>query len=155
MQVKKQQLVPDMEQQTGSKLGKEYIKAVCCHPDYLTYMQSTSCEMPGWMKHKLELRFPGEILITSDMQMTPSYGRKWRGTKELLDEGERGEWKAGLKLNIQKTKIMASGLITSWQIDGETMKTVTDFIFLGSKITADGHMKLKDTCSLKEKLWQT
>ena len=87
--------------------------------------------------------------------MTPSYGRKWKGTKELLDEGERGEWKADLKLNIQKTKIMASGLITSWQIDGETMKTVTDFIFLGSKITADGHMKLKDTCSLKEKQWQT
>ena len=155
MQVKKQQLEPDMEQQTGSKLGKEYIKAVYCHPDYLTYVQSTSCEMPGWMKYKLELRFPGEISITSDMQMTPSYGRKWKGTKELLDEGERGEWKAGLKLNIQKTKIMASGLITSWRIDGETMKTVTDFIFLGSKITADGHMKLKDTCSLKEKQWQT
>ena len=134
MQVKKQQLELDMEQQTGSKLGKEYIKAVCCHPDYLTYMQSTSCEMPGWMKHKLELRFPGEILITSDMQMTPSYGRKWRGTKELLDEGERGEWKAGLKLNIQKTKIMASGLITSWQIDGETVETVADFILGGSKI---------------------
>ena len=71
MQVKKQQLEPNMEQQTGSKLGKEYIKAVYCHPDYLTYMQSTSCEMPGWMKHKLELRFPGEISITSDMQMTP------------------------------------------------------------------------------------
>ena len=155
MQVKKQQLEPDMEQQTGSKLGKEYIKAVYCHPDYLTYVQSTSCEMPGWMKYKLELRFPGEISITSDMQMTPSYGRKWKGTKGLLDEGERGEWKAGLKLNIQKTKIMASGLITSWRIDGETMKTVTDFIFLGSKITADGHMKLKDTCSLKEKQWQT
>ena len=56
MQVKKQQLEPDMEQQTGSKLGKEYVKAVCCYPTYLTYMQSTSCEMPGWMKHKLESR---------------------------------------------------------------------------------------------------
>ena len=66
------------------------------------------------------------------------YGRKWRGTKQLLDEGERGEWKAGLKLNIQKTKIMASGPITSWQIDGETMETVRDFIFLNSKITAVG-----------------
>ena len=72
------------------QIGKGYIKAVCCHPDYLTYMQSTSCEMPGWMKHKLELRFPGEILITSDMQMTPSYGRKQR-TKEPLDESEREE----------------------------------------------------------------
>ena len=70
--------------------------------------------------------------------MTPPYGRKWRGTKKSLDESERGEWKSWLKLNIQKTKIMASSLITSWQIDGETMETVTDFIFSGSKITADG-----------------
>ena len=69
MQVKKQQLDLDMEQQTVSKSGKEYIKAACCHPAYLTYMQSTSCEMPGWMKHKLESRLPGEISITSDMQM--------------------------------------------------------------------------------------
>ena len=69
MQVRKQQLELDMEQQTGSKLGKEYIKAVYCHPVYLTYMQSTSCEMLGWMKHKLESRLPGEISITSDMQM--------------------------------------------------------------------------------------
>ena len=68
MQVKKQQLELDMEQQTGSKLGKEYIKAVYCHPVYLTYMQSTSCKMPDWMKHKLESRLPGEITITSDMQ---------------------------------------------------------------------------------------
>ena len=67
--------------------------------------------------------------------MTPPYGRKWRRIKEPLDESERGEWKAGLKLNIQKTKIMSSSPITSWQIDGETM---ADFIFLGSKITADG-----------------
>ena len=71
MQAKKQQLEPDMEKQTGSKLGKEYIKAVFCHSIYLTSMQSTSREMPGWMKHKLESRLPGEISITSDMQMTP------------------------------------------------------------------------------------
>ena len=71
MQVKKQQLELDVEQQTGSKLGKEYIKAVHCYPAYFTYMQSTSCEMLGWVKHKLESRLPGEILITSDMQMTP------------------------------------------------------------------------------------
>ena len=71
MQVKKQQLELDMEQQISSKLGKEYVKAAYRHPAYLTYMQSTSCEMPGWMKHKLESRFPGEISITSDMQMTP------------------------------------------------------------------------------------
>ena len=66
----------DMEQQTGSKLGKEYVKAVYCHPAYLTDMWSTSCEMPGWMKHKLESRLLGEILITSDMQMTPPLWQK-------------------------------------------------------------------------------
>ena len=76
MQDKKQQLELDMEQQTSSKLGKEYIKAVYCHPVYLTSMQSTSCEMPGWMKHKLESRFPGEISITSDTQMTPLLWQK-------------------------------------------------------------------------------
>ena len=76
MHVKKQQLEPDMEQRTGSKLGKEYVKAVYCHPAYLTYMQSTSCEMPGWMKHKLESRLPGEMSITSDMQMTPPLWQK-------------------------------------------------------------------------------
>ena len=91
MQVKKQQLELGMKQQTGSKSGKEYVKAVYCHPAYLTYMQSTSSEMPGWMKHKLESRLPGEISITSDMQMTPPYGRKRRRTKEPLNESERGE----------------------------------------------------------------
>ena len=75
-QVKKQQLELDMEQQTGSKLGKEYVKAAYCHPAYLTSMQSTSCEMPGWMKHKLESRLLGEISITSDIQMTPLLWQK-------------------------------------------------------------------------------
>ena len=76
MQVKKQQLEPEMEQQTGSKLGKEYVKAVYCHPAYLTYTHSTSYEMPGWIKHKLELRLPGEKSITTDMQMTPLLWQK-------------------------------------------------------------------------------
>ena len=76
MQVKKQQLELDMEQQIGSKLGKEYVKVVYCHPAYLTYMQNTSCEMPGWMKHKLESRLLGEISITSGMQMTPPHWQK-------------------------------------------------------------------------------
>ena len=76
MKVKKQQLEPDMEQWADSKLGKEYVKSVYCHPAYLTYMQSTSCEMPDWMKHKLESRFLGEISITSDMQMTPVLRQK-------------------------------------------------------------------------------
>ena len=76
MQVKKQQLEQEVEQWTGSKLGKEYVKAVYCHPAYLTYMQSTSCEMLGWIKHKLESRLLGEISITSDMQITPSLWQK-------------------------------------------------------------------------------
>ena len=76
MHVKKQQLEPDMEQQTGSNLGMEYIKAVYCHPAYLIYMQSTSWEMPGWMKHKLETKLQGETSITSDMQMTPLLWQK-------------------------------------------------------------------------------
>ena len=70
MQIRKQQLELDMEQQTGSKSGKEYVKIVYYHPAYLTYMQSISCKMLGWMKHKLESRLPGEISVTSDMQMT-------------------------------------------------------------------------------------
>ena len=78
MQVKKQQLEPDIEPQTGSKLGKESVKAAYCHPAYVSYMQSTSCEMPGWMKHKLESRLPGEISITSDMQMTPPLRQKMK-----------------------------------------------------------------------------
>ena len=74
--VKKQQIEQEMEQQTGSKLGKEYVKAVYCHPAYLTYMQSTSCEMLSWMKHKVESRLLGEISITSDIQMTPPSWQK-------------------------------------------------------------------------------
>ena len=77
MQVRKQQLELDMEQ-IGSKLEKEYVKAVRCHPAYLTSMQSTSCEMLGWMNHRLESRLPGEISTTSDMQMTPHLGQKVR-----------------------------------------------------------------------------
>ena len=76
MQIRKQQLKLDMKQQSGSKLGKEFIKAVYCHPAYLTYKQSTSCETLGWMKHKLELRLLGEVSITSDMQMTPPIWQK-------------------------------------------------------------------------------
>ena len=129
MQDKKQQLESDTEQWTGSKLGKEYVKAVYCHPAYLTYMQSTSWEMLGWMKHKLESRLLREISITSDVQMTPPLWQKVK--KNLMKVKEESE-KVGLKLNIQKTKIMASGPITSWQTDVETMETVTDFIFLGS-----------------------
>ena len=76
MQVKKKQLETNMKQQTGSKLGKEYFKALYCHLVYLTYMQSISCEMPGWMKLKLESRLPGEVSIMSDIQMTPPLWQK-------------------------------------------------------------------------------
>ena len=89
MQVRKQQLELDMEQQTGSKLGKEYSKAVYCHPAYLTCMQSTSSEMPGRTKLKVESRLPGEISITSDMQLTSHLWQKGRRTKEPLDESEK------------------------------------------------------------------
>ena len=90
----------------------------------------------GWRKHKLESRLLGEISVTSDMQMTPTFWQKAKELKSLLMKVKNE--KVGLKLNIQKTKIMASGPITSWQIDGETMETVRDFFFLGSKITANG-----------------
>ena len=85
-----------MEQQAGSKSGKEYVKAVYCHSAYITYMQSTSWEMLGWLKHTLKSRLPGEMSITSDMQMTSPYDRKQR-SKEPLDESGRGEWKSWLK----------------------------------------------------------
>ena len=91
MQVKKQLLELDMEQHTDSKLGKEYIKVLYCHPAYLTYMQSTSCEIMGCMNHKPESRLLGEKSITSDMQITTPLCRKQRGTEESLDESERGE----------------------------------------------------------------
>ena len=137
MQVKKQQLELDMGQRTASKLEKEFIKAVYCHPAYLTYMQNTSCEIPGRMKHKLESRLPEETPLTSGTQMTPSYGRKREELESLLMKVKEESEKAGLNLKIKKMKIMASCPITSWQIDGETMETVTDFILLGSKITVD------------------
>ena len=133
MQVRKQQLELDVELQTGSKLGKEYVKAVYRYPAYLTHMQSTSCEMLGCMKHKLESRLLGEISIILDMQMTTTSTESKEELKSLLMKVKESE-KVDLKLNIQKMKIVASSSITPWQIDGETMETVADFIFLGSKI---------------------
>ena len=139
MQVKKQELELDMEQWTGSKLGKEYIKAAYCHPAYLIYMQSTSCEMLCWMKHKLDSRLLEEISIISGMQMTPPLmAESEEKLKSLLMKVKEESEKTGLKLNIPKTKVMASGPITSWQIDEETIEIVAGFIFLGSNITADG-----------------
>ena len=128
-----------MEQQNGSILGKEYVKTVYCHPAYLTYMQTIPCEMPDGMKHKLESRLQGEISITSDTQMTPPLKvESEEELKSLLMKVKEDSEKAGLKLSIQTTKIMASSPITSWQIDEKTVETVMGFIFLVSKITADG-----------------
>ena len=137
MQVKKQLLELDMEQQTGPKSGKEYVEAVYCHPAYLTYIQSTSWEtlheeaqagikIAG--RNISNLRYAGDTT-----RMTES-----EELKSLLLKVKVESEKAGLKLNIQKTKIMASGPITSWEIDGLTVETVADFILGGSKITADG-----------------
>ena len=145
MEVNNQQLEWDMKQQTGSKLVKEYVKVVYCHSAYLTYMQSTSCKMPGWMKHKLESRLLGEISITSEMQMTPHLQQK--ELKSLLMKVKKESEKAGLKVSIQKTKIMASGPITSCQIKGGKVEAVADFTFLGSKITADSSHEMKNAPS--------
>ena len=112
MQVKKQQLESDMEKRTGSKLEKEYIKALYCHPAYLTAIQSTSCKMPGWMKHKLESKLPGEISVTSDADDTTLMAESKEELKNLLMKVKEETEKVGLKLNIQKTKIMASVPIT-------------------------------------------
>ena len=98
-------------------------------------MQSTLCKVLGWMKPKLGLRLLGEISVTSDMQMAPHLWQKAEELKSLLMKMKEESEKVGLKLNIQKTQIMASGPITSWQIDGETVR---NFSFCGSKITADG-----------------
>ena len=114
MWIRKQQLEPRVEQVTSSGLRKEYHKAVYCHPAYLTYMQNTSCEIPGWMSYKLEYRWEKH----QQPQISGWYhsnGRKWRKTKEPVDEGEKRV-----------------------KIEGEKVEAVTNFLFLGSKLTADG-----------------
>ena len=125
-------------------MGKEYVKAVYCHPVYLTYMQRTSCKMLGWMKHgldeaqagiKIARRNISNLRYTDD---TTLMAEREEELKSLLMKVKEASEKVGLKLNIQKTKIMASGPITSWEIHGETVETVSDFILGGSKITADG-----------------
>ena len=109
-----------MEQQTGSKFRKVYVKAVYCHLAYLNYMQNTACKMLGWMKHKLESGLQGKVSITSDYIVLMSESEE--ELKSLLMKVKEESEKAGLKLSIQKTKIMASGPITSWQIYGKEWK---------------------------------
>ena len=141
-----------MEQQTGSKPGKKYIKTVYCHPTYLNYVEyimwnarldeaQAGIKIAGRNINNLRYADYTTLMAESKEEL-----------KRLLMKVKEESEKVGLKLNIQKAKIMASGPIASWEIDGETMEIVTDFIFLGSKINADvdcSH-KLKDACSLEE-----
>ena len=138
MQVKNQQLEPDVEQQTGSKLGKEYVKAVYCHPVCLTYMQNIIWNAgldEAQAGFKIARGYINNLRYADDTTLMAETKEE---IKRLLMKVKEESEKVGLRLNIQKTKIMASGPITSWQIDEETMETVRDFILGGSKITADG-----------------
>ena len=142
MQVKKQQLEPDMEKPTGFKLGKEYVKVVCILSPclfnlYAKYimrnvrLDETQAGIKTARRNMNNLRYADDTSLMAE-------SKEELLTKSLLMKVKEESEKAGLKLNIHKTEIMASGTITSWQTDGETMQTVTDFNFLGSKITADG-----------------
>ena len=129
MQVKKQQLELDMEHQTGSKSGKEYIKAVYCHSAYLTYMQSRIMQNVGLDEEQAGIKIAGRnINNLTYTDYTTLMAESKEELKSLLMKVKEESEKVGLKLNIQKTKITASGPITSWQIDGETMETVRDFL---------------------------
>ena len=155
MRVRNQQLELDMEQQTGSKKEKEYVKDVYCHLAYLPYMQSTSREMLGWKKQagiKIAGRNINSLRYADD---TTLMAESEEELKSLLMTVKEESEKVGLKLNIQKTKIMASGPITSCKYMGETMETVREFILGGrSKITADGDCshEIKRCLLLEEKL---
>ena len=127
-----------MEPRAGSKLEKEYIKAVYCHPAYLSYIQSTSCKCwvrwsTSWIKiaggNINNLRYADDTTLMAESK---------EELKSLMVKVKEESENTGLKLNIKKIKTTASSPITSWKIDGETMETVTDFIFLHSKITVDG-----------------
>ena len=135
VQVKKQQFELDMEQQTGSRLVKEYLKAVYCHPDYLytEYIRRNARLDEAQAGIKIAGRSINNLRYADDATLTTESKEELK----ILLMKEESE-KVGLKLSIQKTKIMASGPVTSWEIDGETMETVRDCNFLDSKITVDG-----------------
>ena len=140
------------------QLGKEYVKAAYCHPAYLTSMQSTSWKTLGWCEAQAGIKIIGRninnFIYADDTTLIVESEEE---LKSLLMKVKEESKNVGLKLYIQKTKIMASGPITSWEIDGETVETVSDFIFGVSKITEDGDCshEIKDTYSLEEKLWPT
>ena len=157
MQLRKQELELDMEQQTASKLGKDYVKSVYCHPAYVTYaeciirnagLEEAQAGIKTAGRNINNLRYADDTTLMAESE---------EELKSLLMKVKEESGKVGLKLNIQKTKIMASGPITSWEIDGETVETVSDFIFWAPKslqmVTAA--MKLKDAYSLEGKLWPT
>ena len=130
MQVKKQQLELDVELQTGSKSGKEYVKAVYCHPAYLTYIQSTSCKHARLVEVQAGIKIARRNISNLRYADDTTLMAESDELKSLLMKVKEESEKVGLKLNIQKTKIVSSSPITSWHTDGETMETVTDFIFL-------------------------
>ena len=138
MLIKKQQLELDMEQQTGFQLGKEYVKDVHCHPAYLTYMQSTSWEMPAgwstsWNQDCWEYRL---------CRWHHRYSKKQGGSMSRLIKMKEESKNVDLKLNIQKTRIMASSPITLWQIDGEAVETVADIFFFFLEGGLQNHCRL-------------
>ena len=140
-----------MEQQTGSKLGKEYVQAIFCHPAYLTYMQSTSWEIPGWMKHKLEARLLGEISITSDMQMT-LMAESEEELKNLLMKVKEKSWKGWLK--TQHSKKEDHGNLSHHFMGKQRKQWLTLFFWAPKSLQmVTATMKLKDAYSLEEKLW--
>ena len=137
MQARKQQLELDMEQQTGSKQEKEYVRAVYCQPAYLTYMQSM--RNAGLEETQAGIKIAGRNINNLRQEDDTTFmAESEEELKSLLMKVKEESEKVGLKLNIWKMKIMASGPITSWEINGETVETVSDFIQGGSKITADG-----------------
>ena len=139
IQVKKQQLEQYVDQQTGSKSGKEYVKAVYCHPAYLNLYAEYIMRNAGLEEVQAGIKIArSNINNLRYADDTTLMAESEEEQKSLLMKVKEESEKVGLKLNIQKTKIMASGPITSWQIDEETMETVADFIFWGSKITTDG-----------------
>ena len=150
MQVKKQQLELDMEQQTASKLEKEYVKAVYCHSAFMWNARLDEAQV--WIRiarrNINNLRYADDTTLKAESE---------EELKSLLMKVQEESEKVGLKLNIQNTKIMASGPITSWEVNGETVETVSDFILWGSKIMVDGDCshEIKRRYSLEEKLWPT
>ena len=155
-QVKKQQLELDTEQQTGSKLGEEYIQAIYCHPAYFNlyaeYIMQNARLDEAEAGIKIEGRNINNLRYADDTTLTVESKEE---LKSLLMKMKEESEKAGLKLGIQRTQFVASGPITKWQMDGETMETVTDFVFLGSQITADSDCshEIKRRLLFREKLW--